>query len=79
MADIAARNKAQLEFNRKCRPGEPKPHPEYEILQNSRKKLKLTVAAAKNSLMADKNAGLGKGNKIVKAGIGIVSITSNTV
>ena len=67
MADIAARNKSQLEFNRKCRPGEPKLHPEYQILQNSRKQLKLTVAAAKNSWMADKITGLGQGNKNPKA------------
>ena len=63
MAAIAARNQAQLEFNHKCKSGEPKPHPEYEILQSSRKKPKLTVAAAKNSWMADKIAGLGQGSK----------------
>ena len=63
MAAIAARNQAQLEFNRKCKSGEPEPHPEYEILQSSRKKLKPTVAAAKNSWMADKITGLGQGNK----------------
>ena len=34
-ASIAARNQAQLEFNRKCKSGEPKAHPEYEILQSS--------------------------------------------
>ena len=78
MADIAACNKAQLEFNHKCRPGKPKPHPEYEILHNLRKKLKSTVAAAKNSWMADKITGLGQGNKIRKPA-GIVLITSNTV
>jgi len=63
MEAITARNQAQLEFNRKCKPGEPKPHPKHEILQRSRKKLKLTVAAAKNSWMADKITGLGQGNK----------------
>lgn len=67
MAAILDRNKAQLDFNRKCKPGEPKPHPEYEILRLSRKKVKLSVAAAKNSWMADKISGLGQGNKNPKA------------
>ena len=65
MAAIAARNQAQLEFNRKCKSGDPKPHPEDEILQSSRTKLNLMVqvAAAKNSRMADKITGFGQGNK----------------
>ena len=63
MEAIADRNQAQLLFNRKCKPGEPKPHPEHEILQRSRKQLKLAVSAAKNSWMADKIKGLGQGNK----------------
>lgn len=29
-------NKAQSDFNVKCKPGEAKPHPEYEILRNLR-------------------------------------------
>ena len=59
MEAIAVRNQAQLVFNRKCKPGESKPHPEHKILQRSRKQVKLVVAAAKNSWMADKIKGLG--------------------
>jgi hypothetical protein len=63
MEAIAVSNQAQLVFYHKCKPGEPKPHPEHEILQRSRKQLKLAVAAATNSWMADKIKGLGHGNK----------------
>jgi hypothetical protein len=45
---------------------ESKPHPEHEILQRSRKEMKLVVAAANNSWMADKIKGLGQGNKHLK-------------
>ena len=64
---INSRNNAQREYNSKCKPGEPKPQPEYEVLQKSRKQLKLTVAAAKNSWMDGKIKGLGQGNKTPKA------------
>jgi hypothetical protein len=37
MDAIAVRNQARLEFNRKCKSGEPKPHPEHAILQLSSK------------------------------------------
>jgi hypothetical protein len=40
---INSRNNAQRDYNSKCKPGEQKPKPEYEALQQSRKQLKLTV------------------------------------
>jgi hypothetical protein len=61
MEAIAVRNQAQLVF--KCKPGEPKPHPEHEILQRSRKQLKLVVAAAKNSWTRDGRQNQRLGNK----------------
>ena len=67
MTAILDRNKVQLDFNCKCKPGEPKLHPENEIVYNSRKKSRLSVAAAKNSSMANKIAGLVQGYKIPKA------------
>jgi hypothetical protein len=44
-SSINSENNAQHEYNSKCKPKEPKPHPEleYEVLQQSRKQLKLTV------------------------------------
>ena len=44
-------NKAQLDFISKCKPDKPKPHPEYEILRDSRKKLKLSVWPTKSLLL----------------------------
>jgi hypothetical protein len=64
---INSRNNAQRDYNSKCKPGEQKPQPEYEALQQSRKQLKLTVSAAKNSWMDGKIKGLGQGNKNPKA------------
>ena len=66
-AAINARNDAQRQYNSKCKPGKPKPQPEHEVLQQSRKQLKLTVSAAKNSWMDGKIKGLGQGNKNPKA------------
>jgi hypothetical protein len=63
MEAIVVRNQAQLVFNSKCKQGEPKPHPEHEILQRLREQMKLVVAAANISWMAGKIKGLGQGNK----------------
>jgi hypothetical protein len=82
---IAVCNQAQPAFNRKCKSGEPKPHPEHEILQHSRKQLKLAVAAAKIYWMAEdgrQNQRFWTGqqaSKDVLGRIGIVSITSSKV
>ena len=69
-------NKAQSDFNVKCKPGEAKPHPEYEILRNLRKKSKRSesVAPAKISCMANKITGWGQGKKIK----GLIGTASNT-
>ena len=63
MSAINTRNNAQRDYDRRCKPGEPKPHPECEMLRLSRKMLKLTIVHAKNSWMANKIEGLGQGNK----------------
>jgi hypothetical protein len=75
---INSRSNAQRAYNSKCEPGEPQPQTEYEMLQQSRKQLKLTVSAAKNSWMDGKIKGLGQGNKTPMP-IGTVSLTSRLV
>ena len=63
MAAINTRNNAQRNFDKVCKPGEPKPQIQYEQLKQSRKMLKKTILNAKNSWMANKIEGLGQGNK----------------
>ena len=63
MAAINTRNNAQRNFDKTCKPGEPKPQIQYEQLKQSRKMLKKTIINAKNSWMANKIEGLGQGNK----------------
>ena len=60
MSAINSHNTAQRDYDRKCKPGEPKPHPEYELLRLSRKALKLEIISAKKSWMESKIKGLGQ-------------------
>ncbi len=63
MSAINNRNNAQRNYDKVCKPCEPKPLPQYELLKQARKMLKKTILTAKNSWMANKIEALGQGNK----------------